>query len=627
LPSATRQPQPSGARQHRTDDTRSRALASPWSPCTHDGPEWVHVATIKYERTDFYFDLTVPLVGHYLADGLYSKNTGKSSGILRIWDRRSWECPGIRVLLLRQTMQSLRESILATLEEKVWGPIVEAAGRPKYPAQNGTAKRDTRRKYVYPTGSEWVIGGLEDPGWTFSMEYDGILGFEAWEFSRDSIEKLYRANRNHVLCRYAPWNQGLAALVRRNWMDPRWVRWHGTRDPEKLAKASVSVRGVLTREEGFGCWQQIVLDTNPHSEFSQLNLMAAPIGGEEVQRIKTTEMPSRRVFRSDTHPFTRVLSRHVDNPACTDDDLVRLRAQTGHRRANLYLGLWTSAEGQIWPTFDPTIHMQTIELEREGERDTDAKVDERIITMRFLGDRHPALSERIEVKWTFGAMDFGFRNAGVLQVWGVDYDDRIFRLVEIHRREMFDDWWTERVLEMRCEFNLYAVTGDCEDAERIVKMNDRLSQAGRAKRGGLAIVQGVDKSVRRGNRTRFVPTSLDLVREMLDPGQKGGPRMFWRRDALREGVCPISRENLWPTSSEQEIPSFAFEEREDGKPDDEEPDKGCKQDGCAATRYAAVYFWLMDPKGQKTEPRIKPGTAGARMGHAAVLAKSARWTR
>lgn len=78
---------------------------------------------------------------------------------------------------------------------------------------------------------------------------------------------------------------------------------------------------------------QIIADVNPASEYHWLNQRAG--GGL----------------------MTRLLSRHEDNPTCTPEYLSTLRSLTGHRRSRLYEGLWTSAEGLIWPEFDPAIHI------------------------------------------------------------------------------------------------------------------------------------------------------------------------------------------------------------------------------------------------------------------------------
>ncbi len=545
-------------------------------------------------------------------------NTGKSSGILWWMETMAWNYPGIRILVLRQTMKSLRESILATLEEKVWAPIMQ--GR-RHPAQHGTATRWNRSTYQYPNGTTIVIGGLEDPGWTYSMEYDIVLGFEAWEIARDSAERLFRANRNHVLCRYAPWNQKLAEHVEGQWLEPEWGRWHGVSNPDDLERAPAAIQAARINGEPFGCWQQTIFDTNPGPKFHWLNQAAAPLDAGDATRIKEKGEPSRRVFRAPGAMFTRVLSRHGDNPACTPDDLAKLDMMTGSRYANLRLGLWESAEGQCWPSWDPTVHMLIGELERIGERDPGNPVDERAMTLRFKGERGKHLPEKVDIKWAFASMDFGHRNAGVLQVWLADYDDRIYRAVEIHRRGMLSDWWAARLEELFLEFNLYAVVADSADPEAIIKLNDLLTSRGRK---GERIVRGVDKSLRRGNRTTFVPTKLDLVRDMLEPSQPGGPRMFWLHDAMREWPCPISTEKMTPRSSQEEIPGYVFKPHEDGQPDKEEPDKACPQDGCDATAYAAVFFWMMDPVGARTEPAIKPGSAASRLRHDLVNRKTTR---
>lgn len=544
-------------------------------------------------------------------------NTGKTSGILWWMEcAHAWQHPGIRILLLRQTMKSLRESILATLEDKVWSPIMSGK---RHPAQHGTATRWNRSTYQYPNGTIIVIGGLEDPGWTYSMEYDLILAFEAWEIMRDSAERLFRANRNHVLCRYAAWNAGLARLVDNQWLEPTWGRWHGVSKEEDLEDAPAAVKAARIDGQPFGCWQQTIFDTNPGPKFHWLNQAAAPLEATDTNRIKDGGEPSRRVFRSPSAMFTRVLSRHGDNPACTPDDLAKLDMMTGSRRANLRLGLWESAEGQIWPWWDPTVHMLIGELERVGERDATDPIDRRAMRLRFKGERGKHLPEVVDIKWAFGSMDFGYTNAGVLQVWLVDYDDRIYRVVEIHRREMGKDWWADRLDELHLEFNFHAVVADSADAEGVVKMNDRLT-----KRGADRIVRGVDKSLKRGTRTSFVPTKLDLVRDMMDPAQKGGPKIYWLHDAMRFYPCPISTDKLKPTSSTEEIQGYTFRQHEDGKPDREDPDPACADDGCDATGYAAVYHWMMDPVGPREEPAIKPGSAAARLRHDLVNRKVTR---
>lgn len=47
--------------------------------CLHYTSEWSEVVSVRYERTDVYYDLHVPVEEHYLADGIWSHNTGKTT--------------------------------------------------------------------------------------------------------------------------------------------------------------------------------------------------------------------------------------------------------------------------------------------------------------------------------------------------------------------------------------------------------------------------------------------------------------------------------------------------------------------------------------------------------------------
>lgn len=97
--------------------------------------------------------------------------------------------PGIRVLFLRLTRESMSESLLYTWEEHVL-PQGSAMLSP-------TVKRNYRQKYVDPsTGSEYVVCGLDDPQKVLSTEFDVAYCNEAIEVPRESLELVGTRLRN-----------------------------------------------------------------------------------------------------------------------------------------------------------------------------------------------------------------------------------------------------------------------------------------------------------------------------------------------------------------------------------------------------------------------------------------------
>ena len=73
--------------------------------------------------------------------------------------------PGVRLLVVRKTRASLTQSWMVTFESKV----VE----PDHPILKGPA-RAHRASYVYPNGSEIVLGGMDRAERLYSTEYDVI---------------------------------------------------------------------------------------------------------------------------------------------------------------------------------------------------------------------------------------------------------------------------------------------------------------------------------------------------------------------------------------------------------------------------------------------------------------------
>lgn len=109
--------------------------------------------------------------------------TGKTYGILSVLHCLAADYPGLRILICRATRTALTESVLVTLEQEIL-PADDcedlAAG----------CTRRTRHSYVYPTGSEIVIGGLDKPGKVLSQAWDLVYINEAIETTEEMWETL-----------------------------------------------------------------------------------------------------------------------------------------------------------------------------------------------------------------------------------------------------------------------------------------------------------------------------------------------------------------------------------------------------------------------------------------------------
>ncbi len=123
--------------------------------------------------------------------------TGKTRALLEKIVALSAKYSGSRHLICRATRAAMTQSVLVTLEEKVFPS--------DSPLRLGP-KRELRNSYKFPNGSEIVVGGLDHPERTFSTEYDTITVFEAVETTENQWEMLHRALRNGKM----PYQQAMA---------------------------------------------------------------------------------------------------------------------------------------------------------------------------------------------------------------------------------------------------------------------------------------------------------------------------------------------------------------------------------------------------------------------------------
>lgn len=119
--------------------------------------------------------------------------TGKTRGVLEKANRWLLKCPGGRALAVRKTRASMTQSVLVTFENRVLPNNTDV-----YPDCSAQSKAH-RTSYVYPNGSELVIGGMDNPDRIMSTEYDMICEFEATELAEDDHEKLMTRLRNGVM--------------------------------------------------------------------------------------------------------------------------------------------------------------------------------------------------------------------------------------------------------------------------------------------------------------------------------------------------------------------------------------------------------------------------------------------
>jgi PBSX family phage terminase large subunit len=138
---------------------------------------------------------------------------------------------------------------------------------------------------------------------------------------------------------------------------------------------------------------------------------------------------SKHFLRS--RPQIRMLhSRHIDNPTLYDDTgaltmqgirtLETLNGLTGVRRKRLLEGIWATAEGVVYDTFDPAIHVTP-------------RPDEEMVS------------------W-YLAMDEGYTNPAVILLIGVDSDGRWHVAREWYERGQLEsaviakakEWYTEK---------------------------------------------------------------------------------------------------------------------------------------------------------------------------------------
>lgn len=258
-------------------------------------------------------------------------------------------------------------------------------------------------------------------------------------------------------------------------------------------------------------------------------------------------------------------SRHEDNPVLVNPDgthteqgaayLAKLDALTGVRYLRLRKGVWAAADGIIYEDWDEGVH---------------------------LIDRFP-----IPDDWPrYWAVDFGFTNPFVCQMWAEDPDGRLYLYREIYR--------TRRTVDQHCATIARTVMrkpikreGEAWEGEwkeprprAIVCDHDAEGRAQLQKELGISTKPAIKR----------VKDGIQAVQGRLRRADDGKPRLFIMRDALVERDPDLVDAHK-PTCTAEEIVGYVWATRNTARAGElvqEEPLKEGDH-GQDAKRYLVAY--------------------------------------
>ena len=193
-------------------------------------------------------------------------------------------------------------------------------------------------------------------------------------------------------------------------------------------------------------------------------------------------------------------SRHEENPALYDQTTGAITAQgqrtmsvldalTGVRKERLRYGKPAQAEGAVYDEWDQSIHL-------------------------IYAGKVPKCERFI------AAQDWGYTNPGVLGVWAIDGDGRMYLVRQVYQTGRTIDWWVETARALQAEFGYFEIVA-CDPAEPAYIA--AYQQAGlNARAAENAILPGINAVKRRLAEKRLfvVRDSLRRADESLSEARK-----------------------------------------------------------------------------------------------------------
>lgn len=225
--------------------------------------------------------------------------------------------------------------------------------------------------------------------------------------------------------------------------------------------------------------------------------------------------------RCDAGTVTLLRASHKDNPALwdgaawtargTDYIFGTLGKLTGVRRKRLLEGVRAAAEGLVYDAYDPEIHLRPRSYLRPES-----------------------------VRYYVGGVDWGYTKPGVITLWAVDGDGRMYRTHEVYRtRRLVNPWWIGQAKRLQEACGRRVRAWYCDPSEPAYIEDFRAA--------GLN-AEPADNAIQPG---------IQAVQQRMVIAADGRPRLVLLEDALAERDEDLADAGQ-PVSSEDEVVSYVW---------------------------------------------------------------------
>ena len=252
-------------------------------------------------------------------------------------------------------------------------------------------------------------------------------------------------------------------------------------------------------------------------------------------------------------------SRHEDNPACTEEDIAVLDALTGVRYLRLRKGIWAAAEGMVYEGWNPNKHVLTREQ----------LVGLGVFAPGSRGNFDCHL-DRAGARQVIASVDFGWTNPGVILVWAIDGDGRMYLVHETYQTQRDINWWLGQAQQLKARFGIEQFVCDPAEPAFIEQFT----------RNRLPAVKAIND----------IAPGISVLQARLKDADDGRPRFFVYEHALA-ARDEIRAHNYQPCSFQGEVLEYVWPKSRDGSPVKEVPVK-VNDHSLDAARYAAM--WLAE---------------------------------